>query len=880
MSDLRGVRRTVPPRLTRGSADADVDAEMTAHLEQLAEELVEQGWDPDDAVAEAARRFGDADRLRAEVRDIDAPRERSLRRSAWLGSVGQDLRYWARQLGRSPGHAAVTILTLALGIGLTTSMFTVVNGVLLRPLPFPEPEELVSFGVASPDDVGGQLNVRDEHFAELEREMASFAAVGGYMVYPPTTLTGAGDPARMTAAWVTAGFFRALGVGPALGRDFDPSEHEQGVHSVVILGHDLWVGRFGADEGVIGRTATLDGVPRTVVGVMPPGVSFPGRTDLWLPLQAHPMLAQGLTFGYATVGRLADGVSPAAARSELAALGRSAQWRINGEEPVSRVVDLQETIVGDSRYRLMLFSGAVALLLLIACTNVANLLLMRATAREQEIGLRMALGAGRRRLLRQLLTESVVVACVGGALGVGVAAVGVRGLLALAPAGAIPRDQELGLDPVVLGFALAVSVATGIAFGLVPALKSTRRGLRDTLSQGSRTHSGGGGLARGALVVTELALAVVLLTGAGLLLRSFQEVRSIDLGFDPEGALTFYVDLPADAYATAETTIALHERVLEGLGGISGVEVAGGANFEPFGPLSLSTRIRTEDGAPGRTATGWTTVSPGYFRAMDISVLSGRGFQPTDDAVAPPVAVLSRTLARQLWPDREAVGKRLLEGDGASVTVVGVVGDVVESDVLGDQRPLMYRPFTQNDYAPQLHHMSYVVRTDVSAAGMAAAMREVVREADPDIPVGSVVSMDDVVLDSLGDRVFQMRVLGAFAILAMLLAAVGVYGVTAYSVSQRMRELGIRVAMGARGTQVAALTLRKALGLTVVGLLIGGGAAVVAARLIAASLYQVTPSDPVTLVVVALVLGGVAVGAALIPARRASRVDPVEVLGA
>jgi putative ABC transport system permease protein len=481
--------------------------------------------------------------------------------------------------------------------------------------------------------------------------------------------------------------------------------------------------------------------------------------------------------------------------------------------------------------------------------------------------------------LHQLLTESVVVACAGGVLGVGVAAVGVRGLLALAPAGAIPRDQELGLDPVVLGFALAVSVATGIAFGLAPALKSTRRELRDTLSQGSRTHSGGGGPARGALVVAELALAVVLLTGAGLLLRSFQEIRSIDVGFDPEGALTFYVDLPADAYGSAEAAIALHERVLEGLAGISGVEAAGGANFEPFGPLSLSTRVRTEDGAPGRTATGWTTVSPGYFRAMDIPVLVGRGFNPTDDAVAPPVAVVSRTLARQLWPDREAVGQHLLEGDGASVSVVGVVGDVVESDVLEDQRPLMYRPFMQNDYAPQLHHMSYVVRTDVSAAGMAAAMREVVREADPDIPIGSVASMDDVVLDSLADRVFQMRVLGAFAVLALLLAAVGVYGVTAYSVRQRGRELGIRLALGARGRQVAALALRQALALAAVGLLVGSAVAAGVTRLIEASLYDVAPSDPVTYGAVAVVLAVVVLAAALVPARYASRVDPMKVLG-
>jgi putative ABC transport system permease protein len=380
-------------------------------------------------------------------------------------------------------------------------------------------------------------------------------------------------------------------------------------------------------------------------------------------------------------------------------------------------------------------------------------------------------------------------------------------------------------------------------------------------------------------VVAELALAVVLLTGAGLLLRSFQEIRSIDVGFDPEGALTFYVDLPADAYGSAEAAIALHERVLEGLAGISGVEAAGGANFEPFGPLSLSTRVRTEDGAPGRTATGWTTVSPGYFRAMDIPVLVGRGFNPTDDAVAPPVAVVSRTLARQLWPDREAVGQHLLEGDGASVSVVGVVGDVVESDVLEDQRPLMYRPFMQNDYAPQLHHMSYVVRTDVSAAGMAAAMREVVREADPDIPIGSVASMDDVVLDSLADRVFQMRVLGAFAVLALLLAAVGVYGVTAYSVRQRGRELGIRLALGARGRQVAALALRQALALAAVGLLVGSAVAAGVTRLIEASLYDVAPSDPVTYGAVAVVLAVVVLAAALVPARYASRVDPMKVLG-
>ncbi len=798
----------------------------------------------------------------------------------WLDRLVQDLRFGARSLLRDPGFALVAILTLGLGVGVTTAMFTVVNGVLFRPLPFFEPDRLVAVGVQSPEQATGDLHVLDDHFLEIRRQSSSFALVTTYMSYPPTTLTGAGDAVRMRAAFVTSDFLGVLGVRLALGSGFAPGDDQAGASPVVILGDALWRNRFGADPAVLGTTATLDGVPRTVVGVMPPGFDFPERADLWLPLEANPLLAEGRSYTNPVVARLGENITADQASAELSAMAATSEWRFGrSDAPLNaRVIPLKDVVVGESRYPLLIFTGAVALVLLISCTNVANMLLMRAATREQEIALRRVLGAGRPRIVRQLLTESVLLALLGGAVGIVLAAVGVQALLALAPSATIPRGQELGIDLAVLAFTVAVSTVTGVGFGLAPAFMATGRELRDTIAKGSRTLSRRRGLARGALVVSEVGLAVVLLTCAGLLLRSFQQIRAIDLGFRPENTLTFYVDLPEYSYASLESVAALHRRVLDGLELIPGVEATGAANFEPFGPLNMSTRVNLEDGTEEHFGVGWMVASPGYLPAMGIPVLSGRGFTAQDDGSALKVTVISRSMADQLWPNGAPIGKRLSRSRNEWLTVVGVAEDVVRNDVTANRGPLMYLPLAQIDNASQVGHMSYVVRTAASRRAVAPAMRAVLRGADPNLPAGSISTMDEVVLASIGDRIFQTRILSVFAILALLLAAVGIYGVTAYSVSERAREIGIRIAVGARPEQVARMTLGRVMALVVPGLLLGSFAGLAATRLITASLYEIAPGDLVTFVGVALLLGGVSVAAALVPTTRAVCVDPMTAL--
>ena len=860
------------PFFSRRRREHDLDEEIRTHFRMAIQERVARGESRTEAERAVLREFGGVGRVKEATRD--------MWRGVWLDRLVQDLRFGARSLLRDPGFALVAILTLGLGVGVTTAMFTVVNGVLFRPLPFFEPDRLVAVGVQSPEQATGDLHVLDDHFLEIRRQSSSFALVTTYMSYPPTTLTGAGDAVRMRAAFVTADFLGVLGVRLALGSGFAPGDDQAGASPVVILGDALWRNRFGADPAVLGTTATLDGVPRTVVGVMPPGFDFPERADLWLPLEANPFLAEGRSYTNPVVARLGENITADQASAELSAMAATSEWRRGtSDAPLNaRVIPLKDVVVGESRYPLLIFTGAVALVLLISCTNVANLLLMRADTREQEIGLRRMLGAGRPRMVRQLLTESVLLALLGGAVGILLAAVGVQALLALAPSATIPRGQELGIDLAVLAFTVAVSTVTGVGFGLAPAFKATGRELRDTIAEGSRTLTRRRGLARGALVVSEVGLAVVLLTGAGLLLRSFQQIRAIDLGFRPENTLTFYVDLPEYSYASLESVAALHRRVLDGLELIPGVEATGAANFEPFGPLNMSTPVYLEDGTEEHFGVGWMVASPGYFPAMGIPVLSGRGFTAQDDGSALKVTVISRSMADQLWPNGAPIGKRLSRNRNEWLTVVGVAEDVVRNDVTANRGPLMYLPLAQIGHISQVGHMSYVVRTAASRRAVAPAIRAVLRGADPNLPAGSISTMDEVVLASIGDRIFQTRILSVFAILALLLAAVGIYGVTAYSVSERAREIGIRIAVGARPEQVARMTLGRVMALVVPGLLLGSSAGLAATRLITASLYEIAPGDLVTFVGVALLLGGVSVAAALVPTTRAARVDPMTAL--
>ncbi len=862
----------------RRRREQDLDEELRTHLRMAVEERVTRGESRADAERAALREFGDVGRVKEVTRTMWG--------GVWLDRLVQDLVFGVRSLRRDPGFALVAVLTISLGVGITTAMFTVVNGVLIQPLPFHESERLVTLSVGSPERVVEGNGVRKRDFPELRERSSPFSLVTAYLNYPPVTLTGAGEPARLRAAFVTAEFHEVLGVQPALGAGFDVGDDRLGSSPVVVLGNALWRSRFGADPGVVGKSAVIEGISRTVVGVMPPGFDFPDHRDVWLPWSASPYadLGPGTSIDQYVIGRLAEDVTLERAAAELDA------WagELERADQVAVVTPLMDVVVGDSRYPLLLFMGAVGLVLLISCTNVGNLLLMRAGSRELEIGLRRALGAGRGRLLRQLLTESVTLALLGGGFGILVALGGVELLLSIAPPGTIPRGQEIGIDLTVLVFALTVSTLTGVAFGLVPALKATGRDLTSAIKAGARTHTSRAKFARDALVVAEVALAVVLLTGAGLLVRSFQQIRSIDLGFSPESTLTISVDLPRRSYADAEAAVAMHLRVLDGLGEIPGVAAAGASNFEPFGPIAQSTNVRIEDMAPRSDGyngmVGRSLVSDGYFRAMGVTMLSGRDFTAEDDLSGRPVAMINRSMAERFWPGLDPVGKRLsrdhVRGLDNWMTVVGVIEDVVRNNVAESRGPMLYLPLLQNDYPPDLVHMQYVVRTMSSRRSVADAMRSVLRDADPDLPIGSITTMDDVVVASIGDRLFETRILGTFAVLALLVAAVGVYGVTAYSVSERKREIGIRMALGARAEQVAGKTLGGVLRLAVFGLALGSVGGWAATRLIDASLYGVGPGDPMTLVGVALLLGAVVVAAALVPIWRATRVDPVEVLSA
>lgn len=796
-------------------------------------------------------------------------------------SIAQDARYGLRQFRARPGFSVVAVLTLALGIGVSTAMFTVVDGVLLRPLPFPEPDRLVAVGVEAPEEATGDPLVRPDHYADIEHGVRAFARIATYLTNPPATLTGVGDAVRVTTTWVSDDFFEVLGVPPSAGHSFGRTGERPIDDRVVVLGNSLWRSRFGGDPSVVGSTAVLDGVPRTIVGVMPPGFDFPERTDLWLPLGAHPLRSGGPALWGPVVARLGAGVTTSEAGSELEALAVNSRWQLgrSGDSPTVRVLQLKDVLVGESRYPLMIFSGAVALVLLISVTNVANLLLMRAQTREAEIGLRKVLGADEPRLVRQLLTESLILASGAGVLGIGIAALGVDAVLALAPPDALPRGQQLDVNLTVLGFALLASWGTGLVFGLAPALNLGRRELHAALAGGSRVHTRGRGLGRSVLVASELGLALVLLTGATLLARSFHEIRSVDLGFEPAHTMSFYVDLPAEVYSETEPTLALHEAVLSGLALIPGVQDVGAANFEPFGGRpTLNTRVYAEDEPAATVATEWMPTSPDYFQAMGITVISGRGFAARDDASAPGVTVLSRTLAERLWPDVDPLGNRVVLDPETTLTVVGIVDDIVKYDPTSGTGPVIFQPLAQVEDARLLQHMSYVVRVPELTSSLASQMREVMREVDPSIPVERFASLDQLVRDGLADRVFQGRVIQAFAVMALLLAAIGVYGVMAYSVAERTREMGIRIALGAHPRHVIAAAMSRMGTLVLAGVAVGTLGAYAAARVMTTWLYSVSPRDPGSYTASVLILVLVALVAVVTPVRRATRVSPVVVL--
>jgi putative ABC transport system permease protein len=807
-----------------------------------------------------------------------------------LGSIRQDVRYALRGMRRSKGFTAVVVATLALGIGANTAIFTVVNGILLRPLPFQEPERIVEVSHEEP-----YLSVSEPEFMDYRRESRSFERLAAYAP-SNASLTGTEEPERVPAARVSDGFFAVLGVAPAVGRTFTADEDAFGGPPVVMISDGLWRRRFGGDRGIVGRTVRVNGTERTVVGVMPPRFGYPtAATAVWVPLGLKPDSLWTRNNHYlSAVGRLAPGATPTGARAELNTMGR--RWLIEypetyfpGKPLVSRVVPMREALVGATRPYLLALAGAVGFVLLIACVNVANLLLARGESRRKELAIRTALGASGRRLARQALTESAILGVAGGALGLLLAGLGVRALLAIAPT-SIPRLDEVRIDVGVLAFALAVSIVTGLLFGLAPALRAARGVSAETLKQGGKTsgHVGGTRRTRHALVVAEVALAVVMLSGAGLMLRSLARLQAMDLGFDPSGVLTMQLSLPRQEYGE-ERVVEYYRALTERVAALPGVRSAAASWWLPMdatggGASSWSIQV---DGrvvasiSEAPTATP-AQVTPDYFAAMRIPIVRGRGFTEADRGDAPLVLVVNETMARQLWPGQDPIGRtvRMFGDDDPWATVVGVVGDVRSSGFLAPVPPTMYHPHAQAGRGASFtsRSMTLVVRTAGDPLALAAAVRGAARALDRNVPVSAVQSMEGLVAASIAGRRFTTALLGAFAALALALAGIGIYGVIAYGVSQRTYELGVRMALGAQRGNVLRLVVSEGLRMTLLGLAVGLAGALVVGRLVRSLLVGVPAADLPTLIGVSAALAGVALVASLVPARRASLVSPTEAL--
>lgn len=795
----------------------------------------------------------------------------------------QDLRYALRQLLRSPGFALVATLTLALGIGGNTAIFSMVNGVLLRPLAFEEPDRLVAF-VDAGSYKGMLLEFRDQ--------ARSFDAIESYTSYPvERSLTGDGEPTRVATTAVTAGLFSMLGAAPELGRSFLPEEEWAGQHRVVVLGHALWRQRFAAEPGILGESIRLDGEAHTVVGVMPAGFDFPsGSTQLWVPFgidRADRYDLWSMTAG-TIVGRLATGVTVEQAGIEVRALATGMldlfPWQMpEGSWAQATVTPLQDRIVGDVRPTLLVLLGAVGLILLIACANVANLLLARATTRRKEIAIRAAIGAGRGRLVRQVLTESLVLALIAGSAGLLLAAWGLELLVGTLPP-ETPRLGEIGMDGRVLGVSLALTLATGLLFGALPALLASTSGAFAALKEGAGSgRSGSRHRASGTLVAAEMALAVMLVIGAGLLIRSFWELSRVDPGFRSEGLVTATVAPPEFRFADPVARRAFHGELLERLAALPGVDRAAATNRLPFGQDAWGSVFIIE-GRPDPATEGgdWPfadiagAISAGYLGTMRIPVLEGRGFTEADRADAPQVALVNEELSARYWPDESAVGQRIRAPGGEWTTIVGVVGNTRMTGLADAETRDLYRPLRQSDAGV----VSVALRTSADPASLAGSLREVVRSVDPDTPVENIRSMPQLISASVADRRFTMLLLAGFAGIALLLGAIGIYGLLAWSVSERRREIGLRLALGARPGDVLRMVVGQGAVLAGTGVALGVVGAVAGSRLLSSLLFGVSATDARTFILVPALLMVVACLASFLPALRATRVDPMEALRA
>jgi putative ABC transport system permease protein len=812
-----------------------------------------------------------------------------------IDTTVHDLRFGARALRRNPGFAAIAIVTLALGIGANAAIFSVVNAVLLRPLPWSEPDRAVM--IWSKWTAFDKTWVATGEVVDYRRRAKTLAEVAAWSD-AQVNLTGDGDPERVAAGGVTANLFSTLGVAPLLGRTFSAAEDVPNGPRLVVLGHALWSRRYAADPNIVGRAIQINGQAYEVTGVMPDDFVLPtdyqnpAPSQLWMPQQMDPASMDHGSHGLFAAARLQPGATVQQAADELRAIARAMtdeglyprQMRFD-----TVTVSLTDEVVGSVRRAIWLLFGAVAFLLLIACANVANLLLARAEGRQREIAVRAALGASGLRIVRQLLTESVVLTGGAAAVGLAIAFAGVRFVAWWNPA-SVPRVAAVRLDLMVLFFTATVAVITSVAFSLAPALRALRVDLADSLKDGAQGASSGGARQRfrSGLVMVEMALAVVLLVGAGLMLKSLWSLQRVNLGFDPSRVLTMRLSLPAAGYQTPEQVVAFYSRLTDDVRGLPGVSSAGAVRALPLGSTigDFGLRIEGYTPTPGTGAKGdWQIATPGYLESIGERVLRGRPITADDRSETMLVGLINEEMARLYWNGRDPVGGRFKIGGGADrpwVTVVGIVGNVRHNGITETIKEKFYVPHTQwhKSLGNAIRSMTLVVRTQGDPRALAGAVRQSIHTLDSNLPVADVRTMDDVVAATLSAPRFTAMLLGVFAALALALSAIGIYGVLSYVVSRRTREIGIRLAIGAGRGQVLRLVLGSGVGLSLVGIVIGLAAAASLSRLMSTLLHDVEPGDPATFAAVAATLTAVAIAASLVPAWRATRVDPVRALKA
>ena len=850
----------------------DIDEELRYHIESSIQANIASGMGAADARRDALARFGNPVSLRDRVRDADV--------FMFADNLRQDLGCAFRSLRRRPGFTAVALMTIALGIGATTAIFTIVRSVMLRPLPFPEPE---SVHVISYSQTGLPVwlypGMSDEGFLAFKDANRSYETISSF-TNAHATLTGAGDATRLVGATVTIGFFRVLGVNAAIGRTFEPEDDVPGPGKSVLVSDRVWRARFGGDATLVDRTIMLDGEPHRVVGILPPGFAYPAGAEFWTPLTVRVM--PNIGYVRPVIGRLKQGVTLEQAQADLetwvSSLPADPRRR---EDLVARVTPLHDAMTAGVRQPLWIFGGAVVFVLLIASLNVANLLLMRAVSRRQEIATRLALGAGRGRLVRQLLTESALLSLIGGICGASLAAVVGPALLSVVPAGRLPQELTIRMDWWVLAFTVGLSLLTGLIVGVAPIVQTARDGYHGTLREVTATATRQSHRLREILVVAEVALTLVLLVGAGLLVRSFLSLRAVPLGFMPERVMTMTVDLPEARYPAAPQIAQFHRQVLSTLSALPGVVSAGAVNWLPLGDMVIWGDIQAEDRRDlvGKYDATKVVVSPGYFAAMGMPVVRGRAFTDSDTTSSQPVLIVSESVARRFWAEGDAIGRRVAlkenPAPGDWRTVVGVVGDVRQGGLRSQPTHAVYQPYTQVTSRFFVGYMTFVARTNGDPAEAAPAMRAALDQLDRDLAPQSMAAMQTIIDRTIAEPKFQTRALAVFSIAALLLAVVGIYGVLSSAVLERRFEIGIRMALGADRTSVVRMVLRRTLMLSALGVLLGLAGSFGVTGVLTKLLFNVTPTDPAAFAIAGGVLLASALVAALLPARQASSIDPL-----